>query len=380
MKIAYLTGFYLPAVDGPAMAVHEIATRLVKEGNEVHVFTSDSDKKQRITKKEEVMDGVHIHRCFNWFTIVNFATFYPSIFWRLWKGNFDIIHSNVSGHLYHFAAALISRLKGIPHVHTTHCCWTTGFRPWYGRILVSLVYNTFLKASFKMCDKIIAITPWEISFIEKYGGKGKIEVIPNGMSSLFFERIQPNNFKKDLSIKGKMVLFFGRLNPTKGPEKLAIAAKEMLKKRKDIDFVYVGPDEGMLETVQKITFGEPQIHILGPIKDRKKVVEMYQAADVYCLPSYREGLPLTLFEAMAAGLPVVASPVNGVPHEMKEPENGFLVQYGDIEGLKKAIEKILDDEGLAKQMSKNNIEKARQYNWDIIAERTRKVYEGVIGA
>ena len=154
-----------------------------------------------------------------------------------------------------------------------------------------------------------------------------------------------------------------------------MVAKEILKKRKDIDFVFVGPDEGMLEEVKKIAADEKKIHILGPIKDRKKVVEMYQAADVYCLPSYREGLPLTLFEAMAAGLPIVASPVNGVPYEMKEPENGLFAQYGDLTGLQIAIEKILDNQALAKKMSTNNIERAKNYNWDIIAAKTLQIYE-----
>ena len=64
---------------------------------------------------------------------------------------------------------------------------------------------------------------------------------------------------------------------------------------------------------------------------------MYQAADVYVLPSYREGLPLTLFEAMASGLPIVASPVNGVPFEMSEPENGFFSNFGDLKSLEENI-------------------------------------------
>ena len=67
------------------------------------------------------------------------------------------------------------------------------------------------------------------------------------------------------------------------------------------------------------------MHCLGAIRGKENIAEMYQAADMYVLPSYREGLPLTLFEAMASGLPIVASPVNGIPYEMKEPENGFFI-------------------------------------------------------
>ena len=108
---------------------------------------------------------------------------------------------------------------------------------------------------------------------------------------------------------------------------------------------------------------------LGPIKGKENIAEMYQASDIYVLPSYREGLPLTIFEAAASGLPIIASPVNGIPFEMKEPENGLFVQYGDIEGLKKAILKLLNDRKLSKKISENNIKKSKQYNWDIIYKK-----------
>jgi len=91
------------------------------------------------------------------------------------------------------------------------------------------------------------------------------------------------------------------------------------------------------------------------------------------LPSFREGLPLTLFEAMACGLPVVASPVNGVPYEMNK-ENGFFVNYGDIKGLKEKILFLINNPGIAKKLGENNIKKAKQYTWDAIAKRYLKLY------
>ena len=83
---------------------------------------------------------------------------------------------------------------------------------------------------------------------------------------------------------------------------------------------------------------------------------------------------MTLFEAMASGLPIIASPVNGIPYEMKEPENGFLVEYGDIKNLKKRILQILDNKKLAKKISENNKLKAKNYDWDIIYKKTMKLY------
>ncbi|MDP2907404.1 MAG: glycosyltransferase, partial [Nanoarchaeota archaeon] len=80
---------------------------------------------------------------------------------------------------------------------------------------------------------------------------------------------------------------------------------------------------------------------------------------------------------MASGLPIVATPVNGIPYEMIEPYNGFLVPYGDINALKEKILLILNDKKLAKKISENNRKRAQDYDWDKIADRTLKVYIGV---
>lgn len=378
MKIVHVTMFYEPAICGVKQVVRELAERQAKEGHEVHVYCSDSDKEKRVEEKEQELNGVKIHYLPYWFKLSRFTYIWPSLLWKFPKGKFDIIHSHVAGHAYVYTAGILAKKNKIPHIHTTHCPWTDAFRPMPARIALFFSYNIFNKKSFKNMDKIVAITPWEINFIKKWAKEDKIRVIPNGMSDIMFEKIEPNNFKKEQEIEGKLVLFFGRLNITKGVDKLALVAKEIVKEREDIWFLWVGPDEGMKSTVEEIIKEEPHLKILEPIRDRKKVAEMYQAADVYALPSYREGLPLTLFEAFASGLPVVASPVNGVPYEMKEPENGFLVNYGDLENLKKRILEILDNKELAETIKKNNIEKSKQYNWDIIAKKYMNLYEEAI--
>ena len=182
-------------------------------------------------------------------------------------------------------------------------------------------------------------------------------------------------FKKKYGLNKKIVLFLGRFNPTKGPEKLALVAKEIVKEREDIAFIFLGPDEGKKDEVKSIVKGSPRVHILEPLRDKNKIAEAYQSADVYALPSYREGLPLTLFEALAAGIPIVASPVNGVPYEMKDPDNGYFVDYGDLDGLKLAILKVLDNKTIADNMKKNNIMKAKNYDWDLISNTTEHLYK-----
>lgn len=378
MKIAYVCPFYDPTIGGVKQVVKELAKRMIKKGHEVHVFTSDWDKYNRIKKKEEIIDGVYVHRCFHFVKVANFASIWPSVFFKLLKQRFDVIHTHLFGHPHLFFGALAAKLKGTRHIHTTHCPWSDAKRSRIGDFLLKISYNTIGKISLKWSKYIIAITPWEIEFIKKYKGSSNsnnIKIIPNGMDKLFFKTIKPNEFKKKYGSGKKIVLFLGRFNPTKGPEKLAKIAVEMVKERKDIVFIFLGPDEGKKEEVKEIIKNSERIHLLEPLRNKKKVVEAYQAADVYALPSYREGLPLTLFEAMAAGLPIVASPVNGIPYEMKDPDNGFLVKYGDLTGLKKAITRIIDNKEIAIKMKKNNLEKAKKYNWDIITKETENLYK-----
>ncbi len=376
MKIAHVCPFYEPAICGVKQVVKELAKRQAIQGHDVLVFTSDWDKEKRIAKKNEIIDGVKVHRCHHYFKIANFVSFFPSAFNKLIKGRFDIVHSHVFGHPHFVLSALAAKLSGARHIHTTHCPWSNAYRSAIGNLGLAVSYNIFSRIASTITDKIIAITPWEHGFIERYGGrKKKIIDLPNGVASEFFSKIKNNDFRRKHGIKGKMVLFFGRLNITKGPDKFVDIAKKILKERKDIDFVIVGPDEGMFNIVKKKIGNEKRIHLLGAIRDRKEVIKMYQSADVYVLPSYREGLPLTLFEAMASGLPIVASPVNGIPYEMKEPENGFLVKYGNINDFAKKIVELLDNKKLKEKISKNNIKKAENYRWDSITEKVLQLYK-----
>ena len=377
MKIAHVCPFYKPTICGVGQVVYELSQRQVKEGHEVHVFTSDWDKYKRIEKREEIIEGVHVHRCYHYFKVVNFVSFWPSVFFKLLKYDFDVIHSHIPGHAHAILAGFVAKIKKIRHVHTTHCPWTEGYRSKLGVIMDFISKKTYIPLLFNLADKIIAITPWEIKFLLRYEAKKeKIVVIPNGMSDILYKKIKDNDFRKRLKIseKDKLVLFFGRLNPTKGVDKLVEVAKEITKERKNIYFVFRGPDEGLRDLVENASKKNKNIISVKETRDKEEVVKTYQSADVYVLPSYREGLPLTLFEAFASGLPVIASPVNGIPYEMKEPENGFLVEYGDIKNLKKRILQILDDKKLTKKISKNNKLKAKNYDWDIIYKKTMELY------
>ncbi len=378
MKIAHIAPEYYPAIGGVGQVVRELAIRQAKGGSEVHVYAPDWDKKQRIKKKEEVFEGVHVHRLRHWLRAANFMTFWPSLFSRLMRENFNIIHSHLFAHPHFVISALASKMKGIPHIHTTHCPWSDAPRSLVGKFGILVSYNIFSRWALKNSEKIIAITPWENDFIMKYGGKKEqIINLPNGMSNEFFFKVKNNDFKKKNGVRKneKLVLFFGRLNFTKGPDKFVEIAHLVLKKKNNVKFVIRGPDEGMREIVRKKIGREKRIILMDEIRNRKEIIKMYQSADIFVMPSYREGLPLTLFEAMACGLPIVASAVNGIPYEIKDGENGYLIDYGDNERYAEKIIELLDNKKLIYRISKNNIEKSKMYKWDEISKKTLEIYK-----
>ncbi|MFH1711079.1 MAG: glycosyltransferase family 4 protein [Nanoarchaeota archaeon] len=379
MRIAHINMFFFPTMGGVEQVMYELASRQVKQGHEVHVFCCDSDKSNRIKIKEEIIEGIHVHRL-SYIARLSLNTFiWPSLLWRF-RGKFDIIHTHVSGHDYILFAGILAKIHGSKHIHTTHCPWTSSeFRPFILKPFLFLNDIIFNKLAFRLVDRVIAITPWELNILQKYTQKEKIIVIPNGMDPILYKKIKNNNFKKKHGIKERyLVLFFGRLNPTKGPEKLAQAAIELSKQRKDIAFVWVGPDEGKAEEVKSMIKNQKNMKYLGPIRGKELIAEMYQAADIYVLPSYREGLPLTLFEAMASGLPIIASPVNGIPFEMKSPENGFFTEYGDISAIKKQILSLIDNKKLSERISMNNRKKSKDYDWGLISKRYLKEYSSLL--
>ena len=155
MKIAHVNMFFYPTIGGVEQVMLELAKRQVKAGHEVHVYCCDSDKYKRIELKEEVVEGIHIHRLSYWCRLSLNTFVWPSLIWKLDK-KFDIIHSHVSGHDYILFAGLLAKLKHAKHIHTTHCPWTdSSFRPWILRPFLFINDLFMNKLAFKFVDKIV---------------------------------------------------------------------------------------------------------------------------------------------------------------------------------------------------------------------------------
>ncbi|MDA1314564.1 MAG: glycosyltransferase family 4 protein [Acidobacteria bacterium] len=172
----------------------------------------------------------------------------------------------------------------------------------------------------------------------------------NGLDARRFEagpalRASAHGIRERLGIpqSATVIGFVGRLTRDKGIYELVQAFERLKQAYPEMHLLLVGPyEEGdpvARSTRIKIQI-EPRIHLAGPIED---VAPYYHAMDMVALPSYREGLPMTVLKAGAAGKPVVGSTATGMADAVIHGQTGLLVPVGDIPSLSEAFTRLLDD-------------------------------------
>ena len=146
------------------------------------------------------------------------------------------------------------------------------------------------------------------------------------------------------------VLFLGRLGPGKGSYDLLNAAARVAATRPDLRLLLGGDGEVAEVRVRAEELGiADHVELLGWVRGEDKE-RLLATAVLYVLPSYNEGLPVSVLEAMAAGLPILTTPVGGIPEAVTDGVEGFLVEPGDVRTLADRLERLLADPDLARRM------------------------------
>ena len=169
------------------------------------------------------------------------------------------------------------------------------------------------------------------------------------------------------------MLFVGRLAAQKGVATL-LDAVPLLRTRAAVVLVGDGPQRAALER-QAGHLGPDRVHFQGFVP-HAEVPAWLTAADVLVLPSIYEELGSVLLEAMAAGLPVVASAVGGIPDALGDA--GRLVPPSDPVALAAAVDELLDDPALAAELGEAARRRATAFSWDTLAGRVLDVYRQVV--
>ena len=100
--------------------------------------------------------------------------------------------------------------------------------------------------------------------------------------------------------------------------------------------------------------------------------------EILLLPSYGEGFPMVIPEAMALGCVIISTTVGAIPEIIKEGENGFLFQPGDVKGMSEAINRLMDHKDTMRQIQKNNIEKAKDFTVDTFIRNLIGIYKNTL--
>ncbi|UGQ47650.1 glycosyltransferase family 4 protein [Massilia endophytica] len=173
-------------------------------------------------------------------------------------------------------------------------------------------------------------------------------------------------------------LFFGRLGKGKGVYDLLAAARELKDGHPGLQLALGG--DGEVEQARaaaaELGIGE-QTAFLGWVRGEQKLSALRQAT-IYTLPSYNEGMPMSILEAMAWGLPVLATPVGGIPDAISDGVEGFLVAPGDVGALAQRWAQLLDDPQLAQRMGEAARRKvAAVFATDAVLPRLGQLYQSL---
>jgi len=201
----------------------------------------------------------------------------------------------------------------------------------------------------------------------------KIHVIPDGVDLSRFRPVE-KNANSDATVK---ILTIGRLIPRKGFDCLIQSLPEVMKMvRKDfsVEIVGDGPLRGELTRLIEQLGVSDKVVLAGTVP-YEQLAEKYQQADVFVLSSQAEGMPLVVLEAMASGLPIIASGVQGVEDVVKEGVNGYLFPPDDHRILSQYLAAVINDDTTRLQMGRESVKIVQEYDWANITEQYLHIYE-----
>lgn len=218
---------------------------------------------------------------------------------------------------------------------------------------------------FAMADQVIALSEdWKEFLAEYICDEQKIVVIYNAVKI-------PEIYAKDYA--NRKMLFLGILGQRKGTYDLIEVLPEIFRKVPDAH-IYFGGD-GEREQAEQLCREKgisDHVTFLGWVRGSEKE-KFLKECSMYVLPTYHEGMPMSILEAMSYGMAVVSTYVGGIPHIITDGENGLLCEAGDKEALKDKLLKLLEDKSLRENLGQNAYSMtARKFD---VRENVKRVYE-----
>ncbi|PZC41298.1 MAG: phosphatidylinositol alpha-mannosyltransferase [Chloroflexi bacterium] len=272
--------------------------------------------------------------------------------------NFDIVHVHEP-----FAGALTlgvlsKRLRNKPVTVAT-------FHSFEGSSLYQIVPNKLLQKYFQRLDGRIAVSSSAKSYVSKYL-PADYDIIPNGIDTDEILAATPYQNLLDGKIN---ILFVGRLEKRKGLKYLLTSFCDLKWKFPNIRLIIVGAGNMDIESQRILGERNPgDVFMAGPVTHEEKL-KYFKTADIFCTPATgQESFGIVLLEAMSAGLPIVASRIDGYRSVLDEKE-GLFANAKDSNDLSEKLSRLISDKNMRMQMGKNGREKSHLFSWPIVTDK-----------
>jgi glycosyltransferase involved in cell wall biosynthesis len=282
------------------------------------------------------------------------------------NGNRVILHTHGS------KAGVLGRIVGgtLPFVVSVHTVHGFAISP-YTNFLKRFVYLNAERFAALFGDIIITQAKIHVGRLKEWriGGRNKILWIPNSIQYTDYNLFSCRGDKKEIVV-GTVANF----KPQKKPFMWAKVAKKIVEKYPKVKFIYVG-DGPLKEKAKELSGSSERIEFMGW---ERHIPQILTEIDIFFLPSRWEGLPRTVLEAMAAGIPVVASSVDGTAEAVKDSVTGYLLAPDDLEGYEEKIIELIKDESKRKKMGEEGRKRVEKFFcYDKMIEKTMKVYKSL---
>lgn len=293
----------------------------------------------------------------------------PRLIWRIYQ----IFRSRRAKivHTHHFPSLLYSligaKLVGARLIHTEHGLST--YNVWHRRFA--------LRVMSQFCHAVVAVGVDSERFLRQQVGveASKLFVIPGGVRADRFRNVSRADARRDLGLKesDRVIVMVARLSPEKNHVLLLDAFEEVRKRIPEARLLIVGggPEQAaIVERIGRLGLAGC-VNMLGV---RHDIPQVLSASDVFVLTSDREALPIAVLEAMAAGLPIVATNVGDLYTVIEDGINGRLIPPGDVEGFANATISLLQNPELSTLMGRNNRFRANEFTVSTTVEKYERIY------
>ena len=232
-----------------------------------------------------------------------------------------------------------------------------------------------------MPEKVAVLSKLQKHPFKTFYLNSHISVIPNMIRHTEYRLNSNSRNVSRLPDKKVIVVFIAsHLTEEKGVMEFLQAAVLLNRRKGGLHFVIVGGGEKESEMRRfcRDNHMEEQTSFMGFV-NKKQVIRILNASDIFVLPSYSEGFPMVILEAMAAGLPIVATKVGAVPEIIEEGSNGFLVRIKDANDLYHKVSVLVGNKNLRLKMGKKNMSQvAERYSIDSVAKIFDEIYRDLL--